>query len=257
MRGNYDTRSKYKEDFTKIVFYERLMKCFKLSINEYFLMYLVTKLSSDKSPVPGLCTAKKAYLANQMRITRGSVIRIINKVIDKGLLERKENFLRPTHDWNRILCEVEGFMDVSKSHTKCNEIIQSDVSKSHTKCNEIIQPSNSNRNTNKKKLISKSIDQNEFNQFWKLYDKKRGKLKCVKHWTKLTNEVKEKIFKELPKYVASTPDKQFRKDPLKWLNGECWDDEIFESKRINNGQKDSGHKISPERRGIVEAVLNR
>lgn len=27
-------------------------------------------------------------------------------------------------------------------------------------------------------------------------------------------------------YVKSTPDKQFRKNPQTWLNGQCWNDEV-------------------------------
>ena len=27
-------------------------------------------------------------------------------------------------------------------------------------------------------------------------------------------------------YVLSTPDVKFRKNPLTWLNGKCWNDEI-------------------------------
>ena len=39
-------------------------------------------------------------------------------------------------------------------------------------------------------------------------------------------EQKEKIFETLPAYIRSTPDVQFRKDPLTYLNGKCWEDEI-------------------------------
>ena len=34
----------------------------------------------------------------------------------------------------------------------------------------------------------------------------------------------ETILKVVDTYVNSTPDVQFRKNPLTWLNGQCWKD---------------------------------
>ena len=68
----------------------------------------------------------------------------------------------------------------------------------------------------------------EFENFWKLYDKKVGKPICIKKWNKISKEDKELIFKKLPAYIKSTPDKQYRKDPATWLNQECWNDELIE-----------------------------
>lgn len=65
-----------------------------------------------------------------------------------------------------------------------------------------------------------------FAEFWDLYDKKSGRPKCESKFKKLKKSEIEKIFEVLPKYIASTPDKQFRKNPLTWLNNECWNDEI-------------------------------
>jgi len=54
--------------------------------------------------------------------------------------------------------------------------------------------------------------------------------KCVKKWEKIKSSDKEKIFETLPAYVKSTPDKVFRMNPLTYLNGEGWKDEIIEKK---------------------------
>ena len=74
----------------------------------------------------------------------------------------------------------------------------------------------------------------KFDLFWDLYDKKLVKPKCEKVWLKLEMPVIDKILSVVPEYVKSTPDKQFRKNPLTWLNGECWNDEIIA--RGNNTQ---------------------
>lgn len=80
----------------------------------------------------------------------------------------------------------------------------------------------------KVKVIQKgNID---FSFFWDLYGKKVDSKKCKAKWDKLSNDVREKILSHVPKYVASTPDSQYRKNPQTYLNNECWNDEVQETK---------------------------
>ena len=65
-----------------------------------------------------------------------------------------------------------------------------------------------------------------FNEFWSDYGKSVDKTKCKAKFEKLSDKIKIKIKEVLPLYVKSTPDKQFRKNPQTWLNGECWNDEV-------------------------------
>lgn len=87
-----------------------------------------------------------------------------------------------------------------------------------------------------------------FEIFWNLYDKKTGKSKSEAKWNKLTEEEKKIIIESVPKYVATITDKQFQKDPLTYLNGRHWEDEISKKdsfynpfdeimEEINNGTK--------------------
>lgn len=66
----------------------------------------------------------------------------------------------------------------------------------------------------------------EFETFWTLYDKKQDTAKCKKKWDSLKTETQIIILDHVPKYVKSTLDKQYRKNPLTYLNGQCWMDEI-------------------------------
>lgn len=70
-----------------------------------------------------------------------------------------------------------------------------------------------------------------FDDFWNMYDKKDGAAKCKSKWNKLKEHEKDSIFRSLPSYVISTPDKQYRKNPLTWLNGEHWNDDITNIKQ--------------------------
>lgn len=68
---------------------------------------------------------------------------------------------------------------------------------------------------------------NEFNIFWNTYDYKNDKDKCFKKWQKLTKKEKAEITEKLPAYIQSTPDKKYRKYPLKYLNNKAWQNEII------------------------------
>lgn len=67
-----------------------------------------------------------------------------------------------------------------------------------------------------------------FEDWWRLYDKKRGKKKAKQKWDRLTKDQQVACLLATPAYVASTPDRTYRKDPLTYLNGECWNDEIIQ-----------------------------
>ena len=65
-----------------------------------------------------------------------------------------------------------------------------------------------------------------FDDFWNMYGKKVEKKQCSRHYATLNEQTRCQIKNALPKYVAAMPDQQYRKHPLKWLKGQCWDDEI-------------------------------
>lgn len=66
-----------------------------------------------------------------------------------------------------------------------------------------------------------------FDDFWDLYNKKQDKPKCIKKWEKIKQGAREKIMEHLELYVRSTPDIQYRKNPITYLNNESWNDEII------------------------------
>lgn len=66
----------------------------------------------------------------------------------------------------------------------------------------------------------------DFDEWWDMYDLKCGRSDCIKKWAKLTEEERQDCIKATPAYVASTPDKQYRKRPLTYLNQKAFYDEI-------------------------------
>jgi hypothetical protein len=92
------------------------------------------------------------------------------------------------------------------------------------------EPTNDQQTTTTKEgKEGKEVLTRDFEKFWTQYDKKKDRKKCFAKWKRLSQSDKEKIFQTLPAYITSTPDKQYRKNPLTYLNGESWNDEIITS----------------------------
>lgn len=82
-----------------------------------------------------------------------------------------------------------------------------------------------------------------FEDFWNAYGKKVDRKKCEKKWESLTEEQKELVMNHVPRYVTSASGRElkYRKNPLTYLNGECWNDEI-----IQDTAKANGVTVAPE-----------
>lgn len=90
-----------------------------------------------------------------------------------------------------------------------------------------------NRNVSRNTLNNFS----EFQEFWNTYRKKVDRVKCERAFAKLTPTELQAIKEKLPRYVALTPDPQYRKNPLTWINGKCWQDDFEHS--INSTQNEN------------------
>ncbi len=103
-----------------------------------------------------------------------------------------------------------------------------------------------NTETNEKKIISQKeiveTNKDKFEEFWKLYPRKIGKKDCSKRFSKLWDEVADKILLALPNYIIFWKEREkewrekfkpsvkqpypFIPHPSTWLNQERWEDEL-------------------------------
>lgn len=93
-----------------------------------------------------------------------------------------------------------------------------------------------------------------FEDFWNLYDKKVGRKKCIQKWKRIKEDDKELIMEHLPDYIESTPNKQYRKNPETYLNGECWHDEVIfyeRAKKITVNEPETIFEKFRRKHGIV------
>jgi hypothetical protein len=80
------------------------------------------------------------------------------------------------------------------------------------------------RATTKEYKEIKNNNLHDFDKFWTLYGKSIDKQKCLDKFVKLTEDEIKTIFQTLPVYILQTPEKKYRKNPLTYLNGKCWND---------------------------------
>lgn len=79
------------------------------------------------------------------------------------------------------------------------------------------------------------IEQYPFETFWNAYDKVRNRGKCEFIWQRLSDTDKANIMQHVTKYIASTPNKKYRKDPITYLKNRSWEDEIITDTPQNYG----------------------
>jgi len=71
-----------------------------------------------------------------------------------------------------------------------------------------------------------------FNIFWREYKKKVGRKKAKDAFMKLKYKDVVKIIATVKEYVSVNSDEQYRKHPLTYLNGRCWEDDLTSKKLI-------------------------
>ena len=92
-----------------------------------------------------------------------------------------------------------------------------------------------------------SVDEH-FELFWNAYDKKRGRSDCEKVWKRINpdDRLAQQIVRAARTYAAATPEKAYRKDPVRWLTHKCWNDEV-----VNRQEQMSSYDKSIKAAGLA------
>lgn len=90
-----------------------------------------------------------------------------------------------------------------------------------------------------------------FSQWFDLYDKRKAKGECEVKWRTIPQATREAIMAHTRRLVLTTP-KEFRKDPIRYLSKQGWEDEIIQ--RSTNGK----HQTDDEYRNeVIRATQER
>jgi hypothetical protein len=145
---------------------------------------------------------------------------------------KENNYLRsdrytPSKYLEIYKCEIDKL-------SECIPLVYQTVDKLDTQIS--IDKIRLDKNSKDKNRIDNNIYQNLpdecFDDFWNLYDKKRGKPKTIALWKKMNPDASlyNTILNHVRKYVVATEQK-FRKDPERYLKNECWNDEVINDKK--------------------------
>lgn len=93
-----------------------------------------------------------------------------------------------------------------------------------------------------------------FEDWWEAYGKKVNVGKCKKKWEQIPHPAREKIMAHTGEYVKATPELQYRKHPLTYLNNESWNDEIIQR---TNGKSGIANDLRHTVDSIDALVANR
>ena len=184
-----------------------------LTYMQKVILAKITNLDNDKG-----CFATNRYFADLLSTSINSVSKTINQLKNMGFIEvtitdNTDRSMTLAKKWRGDGLKVEGGSPKSGGSSDTPNI-------------------DTNIDINK---IHKS-----FIDWWKLYDKKVGKDKALKFWTKkLDQSLVDDIMNHTKRYVKAT-DKLYRKNPFTYLFNSTWEDEII------NEEEELTIELTPE-----------
>jgi hypothetical protein len=93
-----------------------------------------------------------------------------------------------------------------------------------------------------------------FEVFWNDYAKKRDRAAVVRYWNRMSAEHRHLAYDGVLRYVASNPDPQYRKDPIRYLKNKSWEDEAITHEPGKAQTVEQAAKECPHAPGSYEAM---
>jgi len=151
-------------------------------------------------------------------------IKTLNDLVDWGFIKMVEK------SKNQYSSNIIALTNFDKALVKALDkaIVKHVVKQVESTCESIVSI---DKQINNKLITNNNV---EFEKFWDLYNKKVDSKKCKDKFIKLSKNEIDNIFEKLPLYIQATPEIQYRKNPLTWLNGKCWEDSIINKKPQSN-----------------------
>jgi len=186
--------------------------------------------------IPGQLITGRKVLAEQLKLTEREIRTSITR-----LKTTNEIAIKTTNKFSIItVCNWEDYQQIENTERPTKRPTERPTGDQQT-------------TTYKKDKTNKEVKNNTnavqiypFEDFWNDYGKKIDMSKCETKWNKISDSDRILIKSHLPEYKKSTPDIKFRKNPLTFLNGSCWNDTIIDQKNSD----------APERIGYGESYIN-
>ena len=151
-------------------------------------------------------------------------IKTLNDLVDWGFIKMVE---KSKNQYSSNIIALTNF-DKALDKALDKAIVKHVIKQVESTCESIVSI---DKQINNKLITNNDV---EFEKFWDLYNKKVDSKKCKDKFIKLSKNEIDNIFEKLPLYIQATPEIQYRKNPLTWLNGKCWEDSIINKKPQTN-----------------------
>lgn len=152
-------------------------------------------------------------LSEQLGLTVQSIRTVFLKLKSTG-----EITIKSTSKYSIItICKYDTYQDNQQAKQQTEQQAEQQTSNKPTTTNK-------NDKNNKEDKEDKNII--PFDQFWEVYENKKGKVQAEKLWAKMTNEEREKAIKAIPLYEESKKDSpiKFWKHGSTYLSQRVWED---------------------------------
>ena len=176
------------------------------------------------------CTASQAYIAAWANITVRGLIKVLNKLEEKGLLIKEKNTCRKGFECKyRAIRPSEEEQD-SEQETEVNKVHIRGEQSSHNNIEDNIEDNIDYKENIKRK--SESDLENDFEELWKLYPRKAGKAKAFKSYKSAIKQgaTNEQIRQGILNYIQWIKEHKTQTEYIKhgstFFSERCWNDEL-------------------------------
>lgn len=164
--------------------------------------------------IEGQLTCGRKQIANATGVPSGTVYRILETLKNEQQIEQQV-------DNKKSLITILKWQEYQGDEQQVEQQVNNKRAASEQ------QVSTTEEVKKQKKLKNPIVVDQYFEQFWTIYDKKVGRVKAEQKFGKLSEEIKLRIIDHVKRYVIAVPEKQYRKNPMTYLNQEAWNDEII------------------------------
>ncbi len=203
-------------------------------------LYFIT---SPYTEICGIYEVPLKHVAMETGIDRDMLSKIMARFEREGKMFYRDgwvairNFAKHQLDNPKVKRGIE--IGLSKAPESLKKILNDSLSIDYRSLSHLNPNSNLNPNLNSNSKERPASEEKEekvpFEDFWSVYPKKNDKKKCEEKWARITNDNRKKAIADVPlRKLGRKWIEGFTENPLTYLNGERWNDEI-ERPKVQGG----------------------
>ncbi|HDC3313630.1 TPA: helix-turn-helix domain-containing protein [Staphylococcus aureus] len=199
----------------------------RLTDSEKLLFAEITSLSNKY----GYCTASNGYFSKLYEVTKRTISARINNLKENGYLKIELDYKGSEVKQRRLYPMTQSSIPIERNFQENNTSIN------------ITRLNNTSINNNS----ATDVTHEQFEEWWKLYDKKKDKkMSSTKFKSCLKKHSFEQIMQGTREYLKTITDKQYQKYPKTFLTNESYMNDYSEEikEEVNNQYVDAFQRAS-------------